>query len=95
MLLCSVAVDGLDLSRLVHMSLAGHELFFLNGLWYLTVFNDRLESVLLLQARQLAVGILLVSSRVSCVDHIRRDVSECPPLLILRRMLNLFYELER
>ena len=62
MLLCSVAVDSLDLSMLVHLSLTVHELLFLNGLWYLTVFNDRLESVLLLQAWQLAVGNLLVSS---------------------------------
>ena len=84
------------MSRLVHLSLiVVHELLFLNGLWHLAILDDRLETVLLLQSEQLAVGILLVSSRLPSVDHVRRDVSKCPLFLILPFWLRLFHELER
>ena len=93
---CGVAVDGLDLSRLVNLSqIVVHELLFLNGLRHLTIIYHRLESVLLLKPGLLAVGISLVSSRLLGVDHVRRDVSERSRLLILLFQLRIFHEIER
>ena len=91
-----VAVDGLDLRRLVNLSLiVVHELLFLNGLRHLAIIYHRLESVLLLKPGLLAVKILLVSYRLSGVDHVRRDVSERPLPIILAFWLRIFHELER
>ena len=93
---CSVAVDGLDLRRLVNLSLiVVHELLFLNCLRHLAIIYHRLESVLLLKPGLLAVKILLVSYRLSGVDHVRRDVSECPLPIIFALWLRFFHELER
>ena len=92
---CGVAVDGLDLSRLVNLSqIVVHELLFLNGLRHLAIIYYRLESVLLLKPGLLAVGILLVSSRLLGVDHVGRDVSERSLLLILPFHLRIFHEIE-
>ena len=72
LLSCGVAVDGLDLRRLVNLCLiVVHELLFLNGLRHLAIIYHRLESVLLLKPGLLAVKILLVSYRLSGVDHVR------------------------
>lgn len=101
LLLGTVAVERLDLGWLRFLSpnlvpiAIEHILLFLNGFRDLIVIHDRLEGVLLLQPGQLAVGILLVPARLSCVDDVRRDVSERPILLLLPLRFQLFHELER